>query len=87
MGSGQRLFQTARCELASDLSATQLVIALKAWHDVRGGLPQRLDLLAPEFVAAVPADGFAGEPLHWALAERALYAPSEDERLRFELGF
>ena len=80
-------FQRRRCRLASAFSAAQLAIALKAWRDERGHLPQRLEQLAPAYFEDLPEDGVLGAPLRYAPSERALYAPTEAEPRRFDLGF
>ena len=77
--------QRFRCDLASTASAVQVAIALKAHHDAEGELPVSLSELVPELLDEVPRDGFRGEPLRYARAERALYLTDGGEA--WPLGF
>jgi hypothetical protein len=77
--------QRQRCDFASSASAVQAAIALKAHLDAHGELPASLSELVPELLDAVPRDGFRGEPLRYARAERALYLAADGEPWR--LGF
>ena len=65
--------QRYRCDLASSASAVQVAIALRAHLDAEGELPLSLSELVPDLLDEVPRDGFRGEPLRYARAERALY--------------
>ncbi len=77
--------QRYRCDLASFVSAVQAAIALKAHLGVEGELPVSLSALVPELLDEVPRDGFRGEPLRYARAERALYLTEGGEP--WPLGF
>ncbi len=65
--------QRQRCNLVSSASAVQVAIAVKAHLDAEGELPASLSELVPELLDEVPRDGFRGEPLRYAPAQRALY--------------
>jgi hypothetical protein len=78
--------QRRRCALESTFSAAQLAIALEAWRDEHGDLPEQLEQLAPAYFTVLPVDGVRGEPLRYARYEPALYAPAAGAPLRFDLG-
>ena len=71
--------QRYRCDFVSSASAVQVAIAVKAHLDAKGELPASLAELVPELLDEVPRDGFRGEPLRYARAERALYLTDAGE--------
>lgn len=58
-------YKVMRIETARQMTVT--AIALKRYQLKNGKNPASLDLLVPEFVAAVPVDPVNGEPLHYRL--------------------
>jgi lysophospholipase L1-like esterase len=72
-----------RVQQASDtLEQTQrnleIAFALAAYHRERGKYPQKLEALAPQFLASVPTDLFTGKSL--------VYVPSETGYLLYSVG-
>ena len=43
----------------------QIVCALERYHLARGGYPEALDALTPQFMDKIPVDIIGGEPLHY----------------------
>jgi hypothetical protein len=71
-------FDLKRCHLETRIGLLQTLIAARArWH-AEGGLPQRLDALVPEYLAAVPRDRFGGEPLRYSETRKVVYSVGED---------
>ena len=52
-------------ESDADLRLGQTAIAIEQFRLAQGHLPERLDELAPQFLPAVPADPFDGQPLRY----------------------
>ncbi len=73
-------YQHRRCATDSRLAAVQLMAALRAWELERGGLPGRLDALAPGYLESLPTDGFDGAPLRWNPERAWLYSVGDDLR-------
>ena len=67
-------------ELASDFTATQLVLALETFKAETGKYPTALAELAPKHIAAVPQDPYTLAPFGYKAAEGAytLYSHGED---------
>ena len=64
--------QHYRCRDETALTATRTLIALRAFEQERGMLPERLDELVPEFLPTRPLDGFDGKPLRYDREARTL---------------
>ncbi|MDB5385904.1 MAG: hypothetical protein JWM11_1550 [Planctomycetaceae bacterium] len=43
----------------------ELAFALAAWRDEHGTYPEKLEVLAPKYIATVPSDLFKTQPLHY----------------------
>jgi hypothetical protein len=57
-------FNAARSEASNMM--LMLALALRAYRLEKGAYPEQLSQLVPDYMQAVPADGFgAGEPLHY----------------------
>jgi hypothetical protein len=72
-----------RCRSETDLSATQALIALRAFQAEHGALPRTLDELVPRYLDAIPLDAYDGEPLRYdpeAKRLRSVGARHEIER-------
>ena len=72
-----RRYHEKRCEMETRIGMLQTLTALQAWRGEHGELPESLDALVPALLAAVPLDGFAGEPLRYDREERALHAAGD----------
>jgi hypothetical protein len=60
------------------LAQARLAWALKAFHESRGDLPASLAELVPDFLDAVPADPFDGEPLRYSKEKRMVWSIGKD---------
>ncbi len=75
-------FFMRRCAADSALAATQVLIALKAFRDHNEQLPEHLDELVPEYLAAIPTDAFDGQPIRYSAEERLVYSRVADRSLK-----
>jgi hypothetical protein len=71
-------WQFVRCSAETYISALQTIAALRAWRDKHGDLPDTLDTLVPEYLAAIPLDAFDGKPLRYSAARHALWSVGDD---------
>lgn len=60
------------------LKATQTFLALKAFEQDRGVLPNSLEELVPLYLSEVPRDPFDGKPMRYDAGRRILYSTGED---------
>jgi hypothetical protein len=56
------------------LQATRTILALRAYQLTHGKLPPDLNALVPEFLDAVPVDGFDGQPLRYSAEKKIVYS-------------
>jgi hypothetical protein len=66
------------CVSDAHLSATEVIVALRAYQGARGTLPPSLDKLVPEYLSQVPADGFDGAPIRYSKERRLVYSIGTD---------
>ena len=66
----------------AQLQATRVILALRAYQLTHGNLPSDLNALVPEFLDAVPADDFDGQPLLRAGPENRLFGRPESQGRR-----
>jgi hypothetical protein len=71
---------TRKCEESVQLEATCVLLALRAYQLKNGRLPDSLSALVPEFLDAVPADDFDGQPLRYSPAKKVIYSVGKDLR-------
>lgn len=71
-------FAHRRCALNREIAATRALVALKAYQDANGKLPDSLEALVPKYLDAVPRDDFDGEPLRYSVERRWLYSVGND---------
>lgn len=64
--------ETVRCRSDSRLAATEVLLALRAYQVAHGALPDSLDALVPEEIAAVPVSAMDGRPIRYSRSERKL---------------
>ena len=85
-----------KCRLQTDVSATQLLVALLAYRADRGEAPPSIDSLVPDYIPVVPLDDYDGRPLRYLRENELIYSvgtnlvddggnPQED--LTFPFGF
>jgi hypothetical protein len=66
------------CRGDAELSATQLLVALRAHQAERGTLPASLLALAPDYLPVVPVDPFDGQPLRYLPESKVVYSVAEN---------
>lgn len=71
-------FTLRRCELDDRVEAARAWVALRAHLIERGELPQRLEDLAPIYLAQVPSDAFDGATLRYDRERRLLWSIGSD---------
>ena len=62
----------------TQLQATRVILALRAYQLTHGNLPSDLNTLVPEFLDAVPADDFDGQPLRYAPDRKIVYSVGQN---------
>lgn len=67
-----------KCEEDLLISATQTIIAIKAFKNDTGNYPASLDKLVPDYLSSVPLDYFDGKPLRYSEEKNILYSVGED---------
>jgi len=67
-----------KCQENITVSATQLVLALKAYHSEHGTLPESLDELVPHYIASVPLDDFDGMRLRYSKEKKLIWSIGSD---------
>ena len=76
-GSRNSLFEK-KCNEDSLVSATQTLIALKAYRNDYGDLPDSLNQLVPDYMESVPLDYFDGNQLRYSKENKILYSVGGD---------
>lgn len=69
---------TKKCNEDSLVSATQAIIAIKAYKNDNGDYPRSLEQLVPDYLSSVPLDYFDGNPLRYSKEDKILYSIGED---------
>jgi hypothetical protein len=64
----------AKCKEDVNVTATQLLLALKIYKIRHGKLPDSLSELVPEFFPAVPLDDFDGKPFRYLPEKKIIYS-------------
>ncbi len=92
----------AKCRENVNVTATQLLLALKIYKMRHGKIPQSLSELVPEFFPRVPTDDFDGKPFRYLPEKKIIYSvgpclkdlggkepnnESEDYNLTFKIDF
>jgi len=67
-----------KCRRQVLITATRLLLALKAYKMETGRRPERLDVLVPACIDAVPRDGFDGDPFRYDREEGIIYSVGEN---------
>jgi hypothetical protein len=62
----------------TQLQATRIILALRAYQLTHGNLPSDLNALVPEFLDAVPPDDFDGQPLRYAPDRKIVYSVGQN---------
>ncbi len=67
-----------KCIGRTDARITQVLMALRLFKMKTGRLPETLDELVPDYLAAVPLDDFDGKPIRYSAAKKIVYTVGED---------
>jgi hypothetical protein len=67
-----------KCDGRTDARITQVLMALRLFRMKTGRLPEALDELVPDYLAAVPLDDFDGKPIRYSLAKKIVYTVGKD---------
>lgn len=59
-------------------SATRISFALQAYAQEKGDLPDSLNALVPDYLAAIPRDPFDGEPMRYSKGKKIVYSVGND---------
>jgi hypothetical protein len=62
----------------TQLQATRIILALRAYQLTHGNLPSDLNALVPEFLDAVPVDDFDGQPLRYSPDRKIVYSVGQN---------
>ncbi len=80
-----RLYEgQVRCIATASLARTGL--AVERCRRAHGGLPESLDAVTPEFIAAVPTDPYTGEPLRYKRTDEECIVFSAGPNGQYECG-
>lgn len=71
-------FATRKCRENVEVTATQLLLALKIYKMQYGKLPPSLSELVPEFFPQVPTDDFDGKPFRYLPDKKLIYSVGPD---------
>jgi len=66
------------CRRRSEMSATQVLLALRAYHLDTGSLPESLEELVPDYLAEIPLDYFDGKPIKYSPSKKLVYSVGYD---------
>ena len=58
----------------NEVSATRVILALRAFELETGELPSSLTALVPRYLDAIPSDAFDGQPLRYSREQRKLWS-------------
>jgi len=73
-----QLYRRTSCVSESNISAVQVMIALRAFEADRGHMPNTLDELVPDYFAEVPLDYFDGDPIRYFPERHLIYSVGSD---------
>mgnify|MGYP006288089167 FL=1 len=76
--SALEAYHDDKCELELQVSATRVLMALKAYKAENDALPESLGDLVPEYIAEVPQDPYDGQPLRYSREKEIIYSVGED---------
>jgi hypothetical protein len=62
----------------TQLQATRVILALRAYQLTHGNLPSDLNALVPEFLDEVPVDDFDGQPLRYSADRKIVYSVGQN---------
>jgi hypothetical protein len=71
-------YGAARCSVDARLEVTRTVLALAAYEEAAGGLPETLDVLVPDYLSEAPNDPFDGTGLGYSREARHVRSVGSD---------
>ena len=74
------LLVESKCREVNAVTATRVILALRAHQLMKGDLPSSLDALVPAFLDEVPLDNFDGQPLRYSREKRLVWSVGTDLR-------
>jgi len=74
--TGAALEKKSQCD--TQLQATRVILALRAYKLTHGNPPQDLSALVPDFLDEVPVDDFDGQPLRYSAERKIVYSVGEN---------
>ncbi len=73
-----QLYRRTSCVSESNISAVQVMVALRAFEAERGQMPESLAELVPDYFAEVPLDYFDGDPIRYSPDRHLIYSVGSD---------
>jgi hypothetical protein len=67
-----------KCHKNVEVGATRTLLAMRAYALEKGRLPLTLEELVPDYLDAVPLDGFDGQPLRYNPDKKVVYSVGKD---------
>jgi hypothetical protein len=67
-----------KCRENTIVGSSQIEIALRAFRQDAGRMPQKLEELVPKYLDSVPLDGFDGQPLRYNPEKEVIYSVGKD---------
>lgn len=67
-----------KCRTETSIAATSLLASLHHHKQENGAFPEKLDVLVPDFIAALPSDPYDGRPFRYVPSEGVIYAVGPD---------
>jgi len=67
-----------KCNEEFQISADQLLLAIKAYKFDSGNYPASLDALLPHYITTIPIDPFGGEQIKYLVSKKILYSIGKD---------
>jgi hypothetical protein len=78
LGSSSKNISSKKSREAVNVTATQLLLALKIYKTRHDKLPESLSELVPEFFPQIPQDDFDGKPFRYLPGKRLIYSVGPD---------
>lgn len=67
-----------KCNEEFHVSASQLLLAIKAYKIDKGDYPPSLDDLVPDYIDSVPNDPYSNQPIKYSLSKKIIYSVGKD---------
>lgn len=67
-----------KCQMEGSIAGTRLIVALQAFRQNNGKLPDKLTSLCPEYLPSVLLDPFDGQPFRYSASKALVYSVSKD---------